>query len=171
MTSGRSATDMVADYLRQAGIGGSVKSFSLVRVVGVIALSSVANDVQAQTALQPGLWEVTDKTTIAGAEKPAASQRVCLKAGDATLERLLIPSPEEFAKRGCTLQPAPKQPGLFKAILSCPATDQRRGVTANAEITYKADSYEGVGQLLLKDKAGTTVQGSSKLSGKRVGDC
>ena len=148
-----------------------MKSFGLVCLAGIIALSSVANDAQAQTALQPGLWEVTDKTTIAGTESPAASQRVCLKAGDATLERLLIPSPEEFATRGCMLQPAPKQAGIFKATIACPATDQRRGITANAEITYKADSYEGLGQLLLKDKAGTTAPGSSKLSGKRVGDC
>jgi hypothetical protein len=146
-----------------------MKSFG---VVAVLALSAVASAGRAQTALQPGLWEVSDKTTMEGVQPmPATSQRVCLKAGEATLERLLYPPPEDFAKHGCTFQPGAKQAGIFKATTSCPATDQLPGVTANAEISYKPDSYEGLGQLLVKDKAGTTVKGSSVLSGKRVGDC
>ena len=45
------------------------------------------------------------------------------------------------------------------------------GIDAKAEITFSATSYEGLGQIVAKDKAGTTIKGSSKLSGKRVGDC
>jgi hypothetical protein len=102
---------------------------------------------------------------------PATSKRVCVKGGEAILERLLYPSPDEFAKHGCTFTPGDKQAGVFKATTFCPATDQTPSVTANAQIDYKLDSYEGAGQLLVKDKAGTTIKGSSALNGKRVGDC
>ena len=125
-----------------------------------------------QTAIQAGLWEVTDKTTLEGMQPmPATSKKVCIKGGEAILERLLYPTPDDFAKHGCTFTPGAKQPGIFKATTVCPPIDQTPDVTAEAEISYKPDSYEGLGQLTVKDKAGTTVKGSSVLSGKRVGDC
>jgi hypothetical protein len=137
-----------------------------------VGLSMTAVPAVAQTAIDPGLWEVTEKTTMEGVQPmPATSKRVCIKGGEAILERLLYPSPDEFAKHGCTFTPGPKQAGTFKATTFCPATDQTPSVTGNAEISYKADSYQGLGQVLVKDKAGTTVKGSSVLSGKRVGDC
>jgi len=45
------------------------------------------------------------------------------------------------------------------------------GIDAKAEITFTTTSYEGLGQIVAKDKSGTTLKGSSALSGKRVGDC
>jgi len=145
-----------------------MKGFAFV-VLGVL---SAAGPVAAQTAIQPGLWEVTDKTSLEGVQSmPATSKKVCVKGGEAILERLLYPPPAEFAKHGCTFTPGPKQAGLFRATTSCPVTDDVAGVTANAEISYKQDSYEGLGQLVVKDKKGTTVKGSSVLSGKRIGDC
>jgi hypothetical protein len=126
----------------------------------------------AQTAIDAGLWEVTDKTTLEGVQPmPATSKRACIKGGEAILERLLYPTPGDFAKHGCTFTPGPRQPGVFKATTVCPPTEQTPGVTAEAEINYKPDSYRGVGKLLVKDKAGTTIKGSSELSGRRVGDC
>src|SRR5215475_1496873 len=140
------------------------------RAVLIVSLS--AGPAAAQTAIQPGLWEVTDKTTMEGVQPmPAVSKKVCVKGGEAILERLLYPPPAEFAKHGCTFTPGAKQAGLFKATTSCPATEQLPSVTANAEINYKPDSYEGQGQLLIRDKAGTTVRGTSAMSGKRLGDC
>ena len=125
-----------------------------------------------QTAIQAGLWEVTDKTTLEGMQPmPATSKKVCIKGGEAILERLLYPTPDDFAKHGCSFAPGPKQAGIFKATTVCPATDQAPGVTAEAEISYSPTSYEGLGQLTVKSKDGTTVKGSSVLSGKRVGDC
>lgn len=139
---------------------------------GAALLVLAAAAAQAQTAIQPGLWEVTSRTTLEGVQPmPATSKQVCLKGGEAILERLLYPSPDEFAKHGCTFTPGAKQPGVFRATTSCPTTDEVAGVTAEAEISYKPDSYEGLGQLLVKDKSGTTVKGKSVLSGKRIGGC
>jgi hypothetical protein len=146
-----------------------MKPFVRLAAIGLVLAAASA---RAQTAIQPGLWEVTDKTTIEGVQAmPSTSKRVCVKGGEAILERLLYPPPEDFAKHGCSFTPGAKQAGIFKATTSCPATDQTPGVTANAEISYKPDSYQGLGQLVVKDKAGTTAKGSSVLSGKRVGDC
>ena len=132
----------------------------------------IAGPACAQTAIQAGLWEVTDKTTLEGVQPmPATSKRVCVKGAEAILERLLYPTPDDFAKHGCSFTPGPKQAGIFKATTVCPPTDQTPGVTAEAEISYKPDSYQGLGQLTVKDKTGTTIKGSSALSGKRVGDC
>ena len=142
------------------------------RTLTIVAASLLAGAVQAQTAIQPGLWESNDKTTMEGMQPiPGTSKQVCLKANEAQLERLLFPSPEEMAKHGCKYQEGAKQAGLLRATLSCPPTDQIAGVDASAEITYTATSYEGLGQLVAKDKSGTSVKGSSVLSGKRIGDC
>ena len=96
------------------------------RIVGIAAAALallVANEGRAQTPLQPGLWEVTDKTTMEGVQPmPMTSRRVCIKGGEATLERLLYPAPDVFAKHGCTFRPAPAQVGIFKATTFCPAT-------------------------------------------------
>ena len=140
--------------------------------MAVLAALSMAAAAQAETAIQAGLWEATDKTTMEGVQPiPAVSRQVCLKAGEAYLERLLFPSPAEIAQHGCKYQEGARQPGVLRATLVCPPTDEVAGIDAKAEITYGATSYEGEGQLLATDKAGTTIKGSSVLSGKRVGDC
>jgi len=137
-----------------------------------IAITLVAGPTFGQTTIQAGLWETTDKTTLEGMQPmPAGSKRVCAKGGEAILERLLYPTPDDFAKHGCTFTPGPMAPGIFKATTVCPPTAEMPGVTAEAEISYKQDSYEGLGRLTVKDKSGTTVKGSSVLSGKRLGDC
>lgn len=145
-----------------------MKSFFAVSFFAVLAAGSA----YGQTAVTPGLWEISDKTTMEGVQPmPSTSKRICIKGGEATIERLLYPTPDDFAKHGCTFEPGPKQAGVFKARTVCPATDTEPGVTAEAEINYKPDSYEGLGKLLVKDKAGATLKGTSVLSGKRVGDC
>jgi hypothetical protein len=107
-----------------------MKPFVRLAAIGLVLAAASA---RAQTAIQPGLWEVTDKTTIEGVQAmPSTSKRVCVKGGEAILERLLYPPPEDFARHGCSFTPGAKQAGIFKATTSCPATDQTPGVTANA---------------------------------------
>ncbi len=146
-----------------------IRLFAISAVVGVSLSAGVA---QAQTAIQAGLWETNDKTTMEGVQPmPATSRQVCLKGAEAQLERLLFPSPEDMARHGCKYQGAAKQPGVLSASLSCPPAADAPGVDATAEITFSTTSYEGLGQVVAKDKAGTTLKGSSTLSGKRIGDC
>jgi hypothetical protein len=136
------------------------------------AAALMAGSAGAQTPIQAGQWETTDKTTMEGVQPiPATSRKVCLKANEAQLERLLFPWPEEMAQHGCKYEGGTKQPGVLQSTLSCPPSDEAAGIDAKAEITFTATSYEGLGQIVAKDKSGTTLKGSSTLSGKRVGDC
>lgn len=144
----------------------------LCAVLAVAAVSLASGPASAQTAIQAGLWETNDKTTLEGAQPiPPTSHQICLKGNEAQLERLLVPPPEEITKHGCKYDGGPKQSGVLQFSLSCPPTSDAPGVDAKAEVTFTQTSYEGLGQLVLKDKSGTTVKGSSTLSGKRVGEC
>ena len=146
-----------------------MKSFVMAAAFG---LSLAAGSAHAQTAIQPGLWEVSDKTTMEGVQPmPSTSSQVCIKGGEATLERLLYPTPDDFAKHGCSFAPGPKQAGIFKATTVCPPPIRRRVSPPRRRSAIRPTSYEGLGQLTVKDKDGTTAKGSSVLSGKRVGDC
>jgi len=141
-------------------------------ISAMAAVALLAGPAGAQTPIQAGEWETTDKTTMEGVQPmPATSRKVCLKGSEAQLERLLFPTPDEMAKHGCKYQGAIKTPGVLQSTLSCPPTADITGIDATAEITFSATSYEGLGQLTAKDKSGTTIKGSSVLSGKRLGDC
>ena len=145
------------------------------KVFGVSVLTVatlMAGAAVAQTAIQAGEWETTDKTTMEGVQPiPATSRKICLKGNDAQLERLLFPTPDEMAKHGCKYEGGVKKPGVLQSSLSCPPSPDVAGIDATAEITFSATSYEGLGQLTAKDKSGTSIKGSSVLSGKRLGDC
>ena len=138
----------------------------------LIGSITVAVPASAQTAIQAGEWETTEKTSMEGMpEMPATSKKVCLAANEAQLERLLFPAPDDMKKHGCKYEPGAMKAGVLAATLICPPNDQLPGVTAKAEVSYTATSYQGLGQLEAADKSGTTVKGKSELSGKRLGDC
>lgn len=146
----------------------------MMKLFAVLAIAAVsaAGPAGAQSAIQAGLWETNDRTTMEGVQPmPATSRQVCLKGSEAQLERLLFPSPEEMTQHGCKYEGGVKKPGVLQSSLSCPPTDEVAGVDATAEITFTQTSYEGLGQIVAKDKAGTAIKGSSTLSGKRIGDC
>lgn len=141
-------------------------------LIAAAAVSLAGAGALAQTAIQAGEWEASEKTALEGAQPmPATSKKVCLKGDEAQLERLLFPTPEEMKQHGCRYEEGPKKAGALSATLTCPPTDTVPGVTAKAEITYTATSYQGTGQLEALDNKGHRLKGSSELSGKRLGDC
>jgi hypothetical protein len=150
-----------------------MKSSGLPAFAAIALVSSLlVGPARAQTAVQAGEWETTEKTVMEGVQPmPASSKKVCLKAEEAQLERLLFPTPDEMKQHGCKFDPGPKKAGMLVATLTCPPSDQTPGVTAKAEINYTQTSYQGTGQLEAADKSGTTIKGRSELSGKRLGDC
>lgn len=148
-----------------------MKLFRASAVAGALSLT-LAVAAGAQTAIQAGEWETTEKTSMEGMpDMPSTSKKVCLAAGEAQLERLLFPTPDEIKQHGCKYEPGAQKPGLLAATLTCPPNDQLPGVTAKAEVSYTPTSYRGLGQLEAADKSGKTVKGKSELSGKRLGDC
>jgi hypothetical protein len=147
-----------------------MRFFGLSAAVAVSMISAATAG--AQTAIQAGEWETTEKTVMEGVQPmPPSSKKICLKADEAQLERLLFPTPDEMKQHGCKFEQGPKKTGMLVATLTCPPSDQTPGVTAKAEISFTQTSYQGAGQLDAADKSGTTIKGKSELSGKRLGDC
>lgn len=142
-----------------------------VKVLAFLVVVAVAGAAHAQTAIQPGQWEATDKGEIeGGGPMPPATKTVCLKGADATLERLLFLTPDKLKEAGCSAEPGPKKAGVLTSTLNC-KSEERGDLTAKVEVNYTATSYEGVGRMDLKTKAGKLMKGTSFLTGKRLGDC
>jgi hypothetical protein len=125
----------------------------------------------ADTSVQAGLWERTETVTVDGTSVPSQPRSVCLKAGEASLERLLLISDDEAKARGCKRNIT--QPGEGREILSmsCPASDTEPAVDVSADVRFTPTSFEGTGKVVIKGKGGPDRQGTSVLSGKRAGDC
>jgi len=125
----------------------------------------------ADTSVQPGLWEKTETVTVDGTKVPSEPRSVCLKAGEASLERLLLINDDEAKARGCKSEIT--RPGEGREILSmsCPASDTEPAVDVSADVRFTPTSFEGAGKVLIKSKDGQERKGTSVLSGKRAGDC
>ena len=144
---------------------------SLAKVSTFLVVATIAGTTHAQTAIQPGQWETTDKGEIEGAgAMPPATTKICLMGADATLERLLFLTPDKLKEEGCSAEPGPKKAGVLTSTLTC-KSEERGELTAKVEVNYTTTSYEGVGRMEVKTKAGKVVKGSSILIGKRLGDC
>jgi hypothetical protein len=125
----------------------------------------------AETPIQPGLWEKTEKVTLDGKELSLRSQKICLKSGEASLERLALITADEAAARGCNSTVSAPGTGRVTMSMSCPASDTEPAIGAAMELKFTPTSFEGSGTVEIKAKDGHGGKGTSLLSGKRLGDC
>jgi hypothetical protein len=135
------------------------------------ALSLLASMAHAETSIQAGLWERTEKVTLDGKASSPRSQKICLKAGEASLERLVLITADEATARGCDSTVSAQGPGLVRMSMSCPASDTEPAISATMELKFTPTSFEGSGTVETKAKDGHDDKGTSVLSGKRLGDC
>lgn len=136
-----------------------------------LAVLLLAAGARADTAIQPGLWERTEKVTVDGRELPSEPRSVCLKPGEASLGRLLLVDDDEAAARGCKSDETAAGEGLVRMTMSCPANGDEPAVAAKLEVRFTATSFEGTGSVEIKPKDGPAQIAKSVLSGKRRGDC
>ena len=142
------------------------------RLLGALALAVLlVSGAHADTAVQPGLWEKTEKVTLDGNALPARPRTVCLKANEASLERLVMINDEDARARGCKSEEMQPSPGTMRMTMSCPASDNEPAIEAAAEVRYTPTSFEGTGTVKMTAKDGQSHSGTSVLSGKRQGDC
>jgi len=135
------------------------------------ALSMLASIAHAETSIQAGLWERSEKVTLDGNSLSPRSQKICLKAGEASLERLMLITADEAAARGCDSNVSSPGPGLIRISMSCPASDTEPAIVAAMELKFTPTSFEGSGTVEIKAKDGRDSKGTSLLSGRRLGDC
>jgi hypothetical protein len=136
----------------------------------IVVLSMLVTAAHAETPIQAGEWEKTEKVTLDGNALPSRPQKICLKAGEASLERLLMITADEATARGCTRSVSAPGPGLVKMSMTCPANDTEPAVSATMDLKFTPTSFEGSGTVEVKAKDHES-KGTSLLSGKRVGDC
>jgi hypothetical protein len=136
----------------------------------IVVLSMLVTAAHAETPIQAGEWEKTEKVTLDGNALPSRPQKICLKAGEASLERRLMITADEATARGCTRSVSAPGPGLVKMSMTCPANDTEPAVSATMDLKFTPTSFEGSGTVEVKAKDHES-KGTSLLSGKRVGDC
>lgn len=134
-------------------------------------LLAAAIPARADTSVQPGLWSTTETVTVDGTKVPTQPRSVCLKEGEASLERLLLINDDEAKARGCKSEIT--QPAASREILtmSCPASDTEPAVDVSADVRFTPASFDGTGKVRIKGKDAPDRKGTSVLSGKRMGDC
>lgn len=137
-------------------------------VAGLLLLVPMAH---AETSIQPGLWEKTEKMTLDGKELSPRTQKICLKAGEASLERLVLITADEATARGCDRSVSTPGPELVRMSMSCPVSDSEPAVGAAMDLKFTPTSFEGSGTVEIKARDGHGGKGTSLLSGKRLGDC
>lgn len=126
---------------------------------------------RAETEVEPGLWEKSEKVTVDSRELPSEPRNICLKKGEASLERLVLINDDEAAARGCKSEATPAGAGRVNMTMSCPASGDEPALTAKLEVRFTATSFEGTGSVENKPKDGPAQVAKSTLSGKRRGDC
>ncbi|MGE5150405.1 MAG: DUF3617 domain-containing protein [Rhodospirillaceae bacterium] len=131
----------------------------------------VALPARADTSVQAGRWEKTETVTVDGTRVPSQPRSVCLKAGEASLERLLLINDDEAKARGCTSEIVRPAEARVLMTMSCPASDSEPAVDVSADVRFTPTSFEGTGKVLIKGKGGPDRKGTSVLAGKRSGDC
>jgi hypothetical protein len=126
---------------------------------------------RADTSVQAGLWEKTETVMIDGTQVPSSPRSICLKAGEASLERLLLINDDEAKARGCKSEITRPVEGRVLMTMSCPASGDEPAVDVSADVRFTPTTFEGNGKVSIKGKDGQERRGSSVLSGKRAGDC
>jgi uncharacterized protein DUF3617 len=141
------------------------------RILCAFLLAAATLPAHADTSVQAGLWEKTETVTVDGTQIPSHPSSICLKAGEASLERLLLISDDEAKARGCKSEITRPGEGQAVMTMSCPASDDGPALDVSADVHFTSTSFEGTGKVLIKGKDGQERTGSSVLSGKRAGDC
>ena len=140
-------------------------------IPSIAALSMLAPIAHAETPIQAGLWERAENVTLDGYSLPPRSQKICLKAGEANLERLMLITADEAMARGCHSNVSSPGPVLIRISISCPASDTEPAIVATMELEFTPTSFEGSGTVEIKAKDGRDSKRTSLLSGRRLGDC
>src|SRR5579862_816626 len=112
-----------------------------VRMLCVLLLATVTLPAQADTSVQAGLWEKTETVTLDGTQVPSNPRSVCLKAGEASLERLLLINDDEAKARGCKSEITRPGEGQAVMTMSCPASDDEPAVDVSADVRFTPTTF------------------------------
>ncbi|MBI2312714.1 MAG: DUF3617 family protein [Betaproteobacteria bacterium] len=116
--------------------------------------------------MQPGLWEVTMKTDIAGMPMamPAQTIRHCYTQKDLQDEKKTVPQSQD---RNCQITNFDARGNTVTWTIQCKGEN---AMTGTGTMTVNATSYSGSVRSRMKDGK-QTMEMTQSWSGKRVGEC
>lgn len=133
-------------------------SHTVRHIAASILLLAGAASSQAQSE-PDSLWEVTKKASVAGANMPATTYKVCAK-GD-------LPPPQGPKDDNCRISDVKSSDGVITYLVRCTGRDAMSG---NGEMTVESDRYSG------KFTLNGTIDGDvatmvTDFTGRLVGKC
>lgn len=134
-----------------------VRSGILMSVLGVIVLISVW--AWAGPQMNPGKWEITTKTEMAGMPAQSITHTQCIKNDD------LVPMSND-ANQNCQVKNIKTSGDTVSWEITCGG--QGGQMDGTGEVTYNGDTMEGKMEMTIK---GMDTKVKNTLSGKRIGPC
>jgi hypothetical protein len=151
------------------------------RTLGVVAaVVGISAAVFAQGARRDGRWEVKMEMSSPDMpmQMPATTQTVCISKEDANDPSKMLPQAQGRGRGGmsdsCKMTDSKMEGNKVTFTMKCDPPQQG---TINGEITYSADSYEGLMKMSMMMPArggqggGQPMNMTMKYTGKRLGDC
>lgn len=134
-----------------------IRTKSFISIVGVILLS--AGITLAGPNMNPGKWEITTKTEMAGMPAQSITHTQCV-----TNEDLIPRSNDE--NNNCTVTNMKTIGNTVSWEITCGG--QSGQINGTGEITYNGDTMKGKMEMTIK---GMGMKIKNILSGKRIGPC
>ncbi len=130
---------------------------NIMSVVGIIALSAGA--AWAGPQMNPGKWEITTKTEMAGMPAQSLTHTQCITNDD------LVPMSGD-ANNNCKVKNMKTSGNTVSWEMTCEG--QGGGMDGTGEVTYTGDTMEGKMEMKIR---GMDMKVKNTLSGKRIGPC
>lgn len=127
------------------------------------ALACLSLPALAGPDVQPGMWETTVTTEMAGMPMsiPPVTTRSCIRESD------LVPQTDHPGQE-CELVEHDVSGNQVSWRIRC--NTQGTTMTGHGEITYSGDTYTG--RILMNmDQGGQSMEMTQSLEGRRVGEC
>ncbi len=116
--------------------------------------------VWAGPRMNPGTWEITTRTQMAGMPTQALKHVQCITADD------LVPVSQD-ANQECQVTDIVYKGNTVSWKMSC--GDESGGMTGTGSVTYKGNSMNGVMDMTVS--GGGTMRVKNTITGRRIGDC
>lgn len=134
----------------------------------LVPLFAMAGPCDADTAaspMQPGMWELSIASTLAGRKDPPETYRECLAQKDLDDETRTLPRPDG----DCHLSNIVRNGNRTTYDITC----RQNGVTSlgRMEVNYASDMYDGRAELKIITPGKAEAPMSVVINARRIGEC
>lgn len=135
-------------------------------LIAIAIMLSPAASFSASLDMVDGEWETSFDTQIEG--MPFAMPGMSFKIRQCLTKEKAVPKTKE-KDENCKIKDMNISGNTVRWVVEC--SDKDASTLAEGEITYSGTSYKGTMKNTITDKKGTVTRMTTKLSGKRLGEC